>query len=845
VTIQVVDASGAAFEVADAAEALSIVDKGGRIVGGDRVPVVNPRGRPGTIDPTELATARAGGYRPVTEGRRQELLSAIRQRRMHEQETGLGGMVHTGLEQLNFISDLGQGVAERLTDNPNAQLALTMGIQGLTPTGLAAQAFGQHRQIVRGEVQGPEEQLARRRARSEGNPATGELARGLGIAGASMGVGGVLGGGGMGLGGALARTSLGRALPAGLLRTGAALAGEGAIEGVAHGINEEARRNQFLGQQLEAEDVIANILTHGATGMVAGPIAGGVAHAAGALTRRLMPSSMEWLANRMAVAHTQARKRFIKDLMRREALDDVGVFGLGLHRLNGTTQIIQDSPEETWRAAQAFLRDGAGPNLGRAFAEAGNPTVDPRRLRSVIQDVVNQHDGPFQQQLWKRLRRIADPMNERILGAEVGALDDPDAWIRLFRPRERIGSQFSLDPISASELHRVRQSLDAQYFIGDSPKARAPNEMPPIMNAMREIREGLDSVLKDTVEEAGSANIRDAHRAYELGSRLRAISFDAAAGDAIASGGMGAALQLFRGSVPRVVAAMTGMQFGVVGAIGFMLATGAVQRYYRTSGRRHLARGMIRAARGMREIGVGSDLFRATDDAVRRTLRAGAQVGASQKSRKPRTNVADYDERAQAAARGDHPHSAAASEYARRAPAEQAALLTAAWRRRVEAPVLRLPGGALPPGSTTLRVASGGDLVSDFEKAAWLRYQEAVENPLSAVEDLENGVLTPEAVDAIRDVYPAFYQALTTRVQAELLERDEPPPYSTRLQLAILFPDLDVDPTLTQESVARWQQPYREQAAAQAGAQAPQPQAPRGSPRMAESMMSDTQRLEN
>lgn len=75
--------------------------------------------------------------------------------------------------------------------------------------------------------------------------------------------------------------------------------------------------------------------------------------------------------------------------------------------------------------------------------------------------------------------------------------------------------------------------------------------------------------------------------------------------------------------------------------------------------------------------------------------------------------------------------------------------------------------------------------------------------PESVLEDLKQGQLTPEAVDTVKFVYPAFYELLKQTI-AEKAASAKKMPYNLRVQLAVLF-GLPTDPTLEQDFIQRSQ----------------------------------------
>lgn len=88
--------------------------------------------------------------------------------------------------------------------------------------------------------------------------------------------------------------------------------------------------------------------------------------------------------------------------------------------------------------------------------------------------------------------------------------------------------------------------------------------------------------------------------------------------------------------------------------------------------------------------------------------------------------------------------------------------------------------------------------VSRTEAEEWLRRADAVENPMSVLDDLANGTLSHEAVDALQSVYPATYERLQSTVMDQMTdaaEKGQTLPYAERIQLGVLL-DLPTDPTL-------------------------------------------------
>lgn len=77
--------------------------------------------------------------------------------------------------------------------------------------------------------------------------------------------------------------------------------------------------------------------------------------------------------------------------------------------------------------------------------------------------------------------------------------------------------------------------------------------------------------------------------------------------------------------------------------------------------------------------------------------------------------------------------------------------------------------------------------VSDASLGKFERYLAAIENPKSLLDDLKAGRITSEAVEAVRSVYPGFYNKLVERVMSEITKPGKRMTYADRKQLATLL----------------------------------------------------------
>lgn len=88
---------------------------------------------------------------------------------------------------------------------------------------------------------------------------------------------------------------------------------------------------------------------------------------------------------------------------------------------------------------------------------------------------------------------------------------------------------------------------------------------------------------------------------------------------------------------------------------------------------------------------------------------------------------------------------------------------------------------------------------TSIELAKFERYLQAVESPISVLEDLESGSMTREHVEALREVYPAFYRQLQGDVMSYVAEHQEMP-YAKKVQLGILL-DVPTDESLQPKAI--------------------------------------------
>ncbi len=169
-----------------------------------------------------------------------------------------------------------------------------------------------------------------------------------------------------------------------------------------------------------------------------------------------------------------------------------------------------------------------------------------------------------------------------------------------------------------------------------------------------------------------------------------------------------------------------------------------------------------------------------------------------------------------------------AQQFANRAPV--AAIDTIAQTEAaIQAVERALPRGIGIP-TLTSTTQDPNELVSDVEKAAFMRFVHAVNNPLSVLEDIKSGMLTYESVAALREVHPLVYRELRESVRELVSSGDENVPYDMLLQLGTLFPEVPTVASLAPSMIKTLQAPYIARETGSAGGQMSQGPGPSPQP---------------
>jgi len=160
------------------------------------------------------------------------------------------------------------------------------------------------------------------------------------------------------------------------------------------------------------------------------------------------------------------------------------------------------------------------------------------------------------------------------------------------------------------------------------------------------------------------------------------------------------------------------------------------------------------------------------------------------------------------------------SWMADKAPRAQQAAINTALRQ------LDYLNQALPKGTAAPTPFAAPLPPTRQQVQGWMAKLRAVENPASILDDIAEGKLTVEAVDAVRTVYPETFRDIQAQMVdrlAKLQAKGKAPAYAQRIQLGLLL-GIPSDPTMTPEVMQAVQGSYAAQPnATREGAAGPAP----------------------
>jgi len=127
----------------------------------------------------------------------------------------------------------------------------------------------------------------------------------------------------------------------------------------------------------------------------------------------------------------------------------------------------------------------------------------------------------------------------------------------------------------------------------------------------------------------------------------------------------------------------------------------------------------------------------------------------------------------------------------------------------------KLPRRKSKPGA--LDILKSPKLPSNMELAKFHRYVTAVDDPKTVLHDLDNGTISHEGVEALREVYPNLYQKVQMVVGEKLQQEGAKLSYNKRIQLGMLF-GITADESMIPENILGLQANFQQQQSPEAGA---------------------------
>ncbi len=468
----------------------------------------------------------------------------------------------------------------------------------------------------------------------------------------------------------------------------------------------------------------------------------------------------------------------LSTLLARDAdvLAEVG--GIGkvkkvLDRIDGAMARVDEAGTEA--VGDAFM---ALDDIKRSFgkiASGRNP-----RLQPIFADFYARTQGLLEDRaLWGS--KIVDDIQAPVNAAWTEHIPHSRAFDGLLTRRDvkiRTGSQHGFGEVSRAEPSKVKgilerlndptRGVDREAVVGGIRSRRA------LADAM-ETAYGVDSKLVKEVRDAADVQERILSRSEKLSADVARTN--AMLEDLSAVPFAGPSAEAVAGRASAIAGVISKVQSGANSTAAKV--TGSVRKFLdRASGKAGGKVARATAATTSRAI-TGRD----RDEQVAKVYKAVESYEADPVSATRRTQ--------------------AAAGVTGAAPAMAAAMATRG------AEVAQLLGSKLPRQEITAASLYGGKLdgppdMSEMEKDEILAYAQAALDPMSVVEDFENGELSFESVDALRTAWPAVYEQMRDEVVEGLGELDEPPPYADRLQLGLLL-DLPTDETLDPAFIARTQ----------------------------------------
>lgn len=625
--------------------------------------------------------------------------------------------------------------------------------------------------------------------------------------------------------------------PTALSRIGAGAASS-AAEGALFGVGQEVSRATLRNEDLTAEKLVA-AAGHGA---LLGGVTGGGLSAAGTLLRGAASKASD------------AGAGLLRRMEQREA-GLAGELSAATPKAGSTVQALAGQAERQL----AYEATGASARTLAEIQGAGKD-VEARFLRQYFEDVpkaLGKGASPQVrtiEEMAQGARQVADEAAAKVgtLASEIktaGIKADTSALLASQRAQISEAVAARATPAAAKEAKKAEEWLTLiEKTAADDPAA--------LVRVQRELRREIDATLAPG-EHLGNDLKRNLSKAIDeeltaVGQRAsQEMGPELAARWTNATAEMRSADLLSRATAEGAKAAGPG--FGVASAAkaafealkyGNVLGApvAVASEYLSHVASRHGLDFAAQLARGVRQGEVVSTVERAFDQllgsraaslaGVSKTA-LGALTGAAQASRaaaplalsagraadtvRAQDAKKDYQSRAQALASYQAaPQQRVATATAGLPPATAQAVGSVV-QRGADFLQSKLPKRPLPDGVPP-QIAKASE-PSPAEISKFLRYARAVDDPIQVLEDAQKGKLSPEAVEAVREVYPSVYKAIVDTVQEHLLARTKPLTWQEEMQFARL--GIPTGPNTQPDAIRAFQAAYSITPPAQSSAPAP------------------------
>ncbi len=388
-------------------------------------------------------------------------------------------------------------------------------------------------------------------------------------------------------------------------------------------------------------------------------------------------------------------------------------------------------------------------------------------------------------------------------------------------------------PVSFKEAQAYRQQID-KILTPDKPMGGitvAAENAAQLQALRRELKATLDDSLEKATGEMGGAasltNYRELNRRYGSLADAQGI-LQREAGQNLARNRVSLTESL-AGAGGLIGAAATGSFVPAVAGV----ALGSARKLYRDRGESVMAVLADRLSKVDKRLDDGvRKFFKRSRDSTRGLLGAGAAEDVETRTRTDRalgrrskeTPGDAYRRRLQeAASLQQDPHGVLERQMGTKIPtaAPRAAMaMTSAAIRGAQFLSAKAPVGMLDQDALLPQMQPQDP--DPVELSRFSRYVQVVDDPYSVLDELGDGTLTSQHVEALREVYPKIFEDVQGKVWGELLEQKELPSYESRILLGTLF-DIPADKSLRPASIAAAAAMY-----AQRTERAESPQSPSG-----------------